>query len=232
MSKTSFFFVLVGLSAMMVLLLTGCAAREAVHPLSTYIVPDFGARGVKTIALMPFSDRGTAEPGSPAVLPLVEARTLQKTAYVFLSQEETAGRAMRMAAKDQYDRLTAAWKKGDEPGKEDMISLGKAVAAEALLFGEVFSWNKEWVAPNAEGTSQTQVGVRLMLVSTATGERIWEASDEQILKGAYYNPESGIGAHVDKGGMVRQSSTAGVPDPPPYDEVAGRVLDAIFRVFP
>jgi len=232
MSKRSSLPVLAALGTLMVLVLGGCAAREAVHPLSTYVAPDFSSRGIKTIALMPFSDRGTAELGSPTVLPLVEARVFQKTGYLFLSQEEIAGRAMKTNVKDQYDRLTATWKKGEEPGKEDVISMGKVIAADALLCGEVFNWSKQWVAANEEGTSQRQVGIKRVLVSAATGEKIWEASDEQTLKSAYYSPESGIGTYVDSGGMVRQYSTAGVPDPPPYEEVAGRVLDAIFRVFP
>ena len=232
MNKFASVFVLVGLSAVTALLLAGCAAREAIHPLSSYVVPDFGSRDVKTIALMPMADRGGAQAASPAVLPLLEARVLQKTAYLFLSQEEVAGRAMRTGQKDRYDRLVVNWAKEGQVGKDDVISLGKGVAVEAFLFGEVLLWNKEWIAPNAEGTSQTQVGIKLVLFSATTGEKLWEASDEQTLKSAYYSPQSGIGTHVDKGGMVRQSSTGGVPEPPPYDEVAGRVLDALFRVFP
>ena len=117
-------------------------------------------------------------------------------------------------------------------GKADFSGLGKGAAAEAFLFGEVFRWSKEQIAGNVEGASQTQVGIKLMLISTTTGEKIWEASDEQILKSAFYSPISGIGTHVDEAGMVRQSSGASVPEPPPFEEVARRVLDAIFRVFP
>jgi hypothetical protein len=232
MNRLASLFVLVGLSAVTALLLAGCAAREAVHPLSSYIVPDFSNRSVKVIAFMPLVDREASEAASPTVLPLIEARASQKAAYVFLSQEEIAGRAMKTGRKDEYDRLVLNWKNEKELGKEDVVSLGKAVVADAFLFGEVSLWNKAWVARNTEGTSQTQVGIKLMLVSATTGEKLWEASDEQTLKSAYYNPESGIGTYVDKGGMVRSSSTGGVPDPPPYEEVAKRVLDALFRVFP
>lgn len=232
MNRLSSLLVLVGLSAVAALLLSGCAAQEAVHPLSSYVVQDFGNRGIKNIAFMPLAERGGTQAASPIVLPLIEARTFQKTAYIFLSQEEVAGRAMRTGLKEQYDRLVLNWKKGSELGKDDIVSLGKGVAAEAFLFGEVSLWNKEWIQANVEGTSQTQVGIKLMLVSATTGEKLWEASDEQMSKSARYSPQSGIGTYVDEAGMVRQSSTSGVPDPPPFEEVTVRVLDALFRVFP
>ncbi|MCX5800320.1 MAG: hypothetical protein NTX17_02905 [Candidatus Eisenbacteria bacterium] len=232
MNKLASLLVLVGLGVVTALFLTGCAAREAVHPLFSYVAPDFGSRGVKTIALMPLVDRGETQKASSIVLPLLEAQALQKSAYIFLSQEEVVGRAMSTGSKEQYDRLVLNWRKQSELGKENVVSLGKGAAAEAFLFGEVFRWSKEQIAGNVEGASQTQVGIKLMLISTTTGEKIWEASDEQMLKSAFYSPISGIGTHVDEAGMVRQSSGASVPEPPPFEEVARRVLDAIFRVFP
>lgn len=233
MKRFSFPFVLAGVTVAVAFLLAGCAAREAVHPLSSYVAPDFGNKGVKIIAFMPLAEREGAQSASEIVLPLIEARAQQKIAYIFLSQEEMAGRAMRAGNKDQYDRVVAVWKKGSEPAKDDIVSLAKGVGADAFLFGNVFLWSKEKVQPNVEGTSDTQVGIKLSLVSAKSGEKLWEASDEQVSKSARYSPQSGIGTYVDEAGMVRQSSAGtGVPDAPPFEEVAARVLDAILRVLP
>jgi len=233
MNRTLSSLLFFGLGIVAVFLLSGCAAREAMHPLSSYVVPDFGSKAVKVIAFMPLAEREGTLNASEIVLPLIEARVQQKTAYIFLSQEEVAGRVMRTGLKDRYDRVVAGWKSGGEPAKDDLVALGKGVSADAFLFGNVFVWSKEKVQQNVEGTSDTQVGIRLSLVSSSTGEKLWEASDEQVSKSARYSPQSGIGTHVDQAGMVRQSSAgSGVPDAPPFEEVASRVLDALFRVFP
>jgi hypothetical protein len=231
MTRASLLF-LVGVSAIATLVLTGCAAREAVHPLSTFVIPDFQGRGVKTIGFMPVSDPTNSEVGVATVLPLMEKRAAEVTAYMFLSEEEILGRTQKKGLRDRYTALVSGWRKDSEISKEDVVSVGGASNVEALLFAEIFEWNQEWVNQNTEGTSRSQVGIRAVLVSSENGETLWEVSDEQIMESAYYSPESGIGTHVDVAGMVRSSSAGGVPDPPPIEEVARRVLDALFRVFP
>jgi hypothetical protein len=229
--RTSLLF-LVAASAVAALVLFGCAGKEAVHPLTSYCVPDFEAKGVKTIGLMPIGDQTNSDVGVPTVLPLLEKRAAQEADYLFLSEEEILGRSQKKGLRDTYMSLVSGWKKESTISAEDAVSVGQASGVEALLFAEIFKWNKEWVTQNVEGTSRSQVGIRTVLVGCETGEILWEASDEQIMESALYSPESGIGTHVDAGGMVRSSSVGGVPDPPPIEEVARRVLEALFRVFP
>ncbi len=225
-------WLLVGVSIVAALVLTGCAARETVHPISTFVVPDFQSVGVKTIGFMPISDPTNSEVGMATTLPLMEQRAAEVTAYMFLSEEEILGRTQKKGLRDRYTALASGWKTESRISGEDVVSVGSASNVEALLFAEIFKWNQEWVNQNMEGTSQSQVGIRIVLVSSETGKRLLEISDEQIMESAYYSPESGIGTHVDAAGMVRSSSAGNVPDPPPIEEVARRVLDAIFRVFP
>jgi hypothetical protein len=223
---------LVGASVVVALLLLGCAGKEAVHPLSSFVVPDFAKRGVKTVGLMPISDQTNSEIGVATVLPLLEKRAAQETAYMFLSEEEILGRAQKKGLRDQYTALVSGWDMNGAISAPDVVSLGEACSVEAFLFTEIFIWNQEWVNQNVEGTSWSQVGIRTVLVGAKTGQKLWEASDEQTMESAYYSPESGIGTHVDAGGMVRASSIGGVPDPPPIEEVARRVLEALFKVYP
>ncbi|KPJ58967.1 MAG: hypothetical protein AMJ46_13150 [Latescibacteria bacterium DG_63] len=232
MARRGSLLFLVGVSAIAALVLTGCAAREAVHPLSTYVVPDFRSKAVKTVGLMPISDQTNSEVGMATVLPLLEKRAAEETAYMFLSEEEILGRSQKKGLRDNYTALVSGWKKDSKISKEDVVSVGGGSNVEALLFVEILQWTQEWVNQNTEGTSWSQVGIRTVLVSSETGAKLWEASDEQIMESAYYSPESGIGTHVDAGGMVRSSAVGGVPDPPSIEEVARRVLDALFRVFP
>ena len=232
MRKTESLLFLVGVSAVAALLLTGCAAREAVHPLSAYVIPDFGEKGIETIGLVPISDQTNSEVGVATLLPLLEARAAEETACMFLSKEEILGRAQKKGLRDRYSSLVSDWKTEGEISRDDVVSVGGGSSVDALLFTEIFLWNKEWVTQNTEGTSRSQVGIRTVLMSAETGEKLWEASDEQVMESAYYSPESGIGTHVDAGGMVRSSSIGGVPDPPPIEEVARRVVDALFKVYP
>ncbi|MFH0778894.1 MAG: hypothetical protein V2A71_09755 [Candidatus Eisenbacteria bacterium] len=213
-------------------LLAGCVAREAAHPISTYVIPDYSGKAIKTVALIPMGEHVDLPEACAIALPLLEARASAKMAYVFLSEEEALGRAQKKGISDKYLRMVSEWKKEGTINKENVVSVGKDVAVDALLFTEIYLWNKEWVAPNAEGTSNSQVGMKLVLMGTKTGEKLWEAVDEQTTKSAYYSPQSGIGTHVDEAGMVRSSPVGGVPDPPPIEEAVKRALDAIFAMFP
>ncbi len=224
--------VLVSLAVLAALVLTGCASREAMHPISSYVVPDFSVRSVKTIGLIPIAERAGAEGATAKLLPLVEEYASAQVDYVFLSQEQVLGAAQKSGASEAYNALISAWQKGGQMAAEDVTAVGQAAGADALCFVEAYRWSKEWVAPNVEGQSESTVGVRAVLFGASKGEKLWEASDEQTLKSALYSPDSGIGTHVDAGGMVRTSSGAAVPEPPPIEEVAARVVQSIFRVFP
>jgi len=231
MNKQASLVALVGLVAVAALLLTGCAAREATHPLSSYVVPDFSARAVKTIALLPIADRTVSNDASDTVLRFLRPHVSTMTAYRFLSEEDVLGLTQSKNVSGAYNALISGWRKKGDVGTQDAISVGQAVGADALLFTEVYIWIREWVEPNARGASQTQVGIRMLLVSTKNGEKLWEVSDEQVAKSVEYDPGSKIGVHVDDTGRAT-ALYGGLPQPPTFDEVVPRVMDAIFKVFP
>jgi hypothetical protein len=231
MNKLASLVVLVGLIAVAALLLAGCAAKEAAHPLSSYVVPDFSARTVKTIALLPIADRTMSSDASDTVLRFLRQHVSAMTAYRFLSEEDVLGVAQSKNVSDAYNGLISGWRKKGDTGTQDAISVGQAVGADALLFTEVYIWIREWVEPNTKGASQTQIGIKMLLVSSKNGEKLWEAFDEQVVKSVEYDPGSKIGVHVDETGRATPLY-GGIPQPPTFDEVAPRVMDAIFKVFP
>jgi hypothetical protein len=231
MNKLVCLVALVGLIAVAALLLVGCAAKEATHPLSSYVVPDFTARAVKTIAILPIADRTVSTDASDTVLRFLRPHVSTMTAYRFLSEEDVLGLAQSKNVSDAYNALLSGWRKKGDIGTQDAISVGQAVGADALLLTEVNIWIREWVEPNTRGASQTQVGIRMLLVSSKNGEKLWEASDEQVVRSIEYDPASKIGVHVDDTGRAT-ALYGGIPQPPTFDEVAPRVMEAIFKVFP
>jgi hypothetical protein len=224
-------YVFVSLVFLASLVLSGCVAREAMHPISSHVVPDYD-RGIRTIGLLPIAERHGAEGATLKLLPAVEQQVAAKTGYVFMAQEQVLGRAQQSGVADEYRALVSAWQADETVSGDGVVAVGKGAGVDALLFIEVYLWAQEWVQPNAEGASTSAVGMKALLYSAKNGEKLWEASDEQTMKSANYSPESGIGVRVDTGGLVRASSASAVPEPPPIEEVVNRVVGATLRVFP
>ncbi|MBN1504447.1 MAG: hypothetical protein JW952_05215, partial [Candidatus Eisenbacteria bacterium] len=190
------------------------------------------ARAVKSVGLMPIAERAGVQEAGPKLLPALEGKLATKTAYVFLSQEQVLGAVQKSGVSDTYKRLLSGWRDKAALSAEDAAAVAQKAGVDALMFFEVNTWSREYVPANVEGESESRVGVRAVLLSGKNGEKLWESLDEQTLKSAHYSPESGIGTYVDEAGMVRASGGAGVPEPPPIEEVAARVAAALFKVLP
>jgi hypothetical protein len=202
------------------------------HPITTFVVPDYSARAIKIVGLMPIVERAGVEGASAKLLPVLEGQLATNTAYVFLSQEQVLGAVQKSGISEQYKMLLSTWQKDGAISAQDAAAVGQSAGVDALMLVEVSAWSREWVAANVEGESLAKAGAKAVLVSAKNGEKLWESFDEQTLQSAHYSPQSGIGTYVDDAGMVRTSSTAGVPEPPPIEEVATRVIAAMFRVLP
>ncbi len=210
----------------------GCATKEAMHPITTFVVPDFSARAIKTVGLMPIAERAGVEEAGLKLLPVLEGQLAAKTAYIFLSQEQVLGAVQKSGVSDRYNKLLSGWRNDGTLSAEDAAAVAQKAGVNALMFVEVSTWSREWVPANTEGESVSKVGLKAVLVSGKTGEKVWESFDEQTLQSAHYSPESGIGTYIDDAGMVRSAGKGGVPEPPPIEEVATRVVRDVFKVLP
>jgi len=226
------FCALVAVAIAAALVLCGCAARQAMHPITTFVVPDYSARAIKTVGLMPIAERAGVQEAGPKLLPVLEAQLATKTAYVFLSQEQVLGSVQKSGVTDRYNKLLSGWRDNGSISAEDAVAVAQKAGTDALMLVEVSTWSREYVPANVEGESVSKVGLKAVLVSGKTGEKLWESYDEQSLQSAHYSPESGIGTYIDQAGMVRSSGKGGVPEPPPIEEVALRVVNDVFRVLP
>ncbi len=126
-----------GLSAFVVvstaaaLVLCGCAAKQAMHPISTFVVPDFSARAVKTVGLMPLAERAGVQEAEPKLLPVLEGQLAAKASYVFLSQEQVLGAVQKSGVTDRYNKLLSGWR--------DDGALSRLARATATV-GAAVSW--------------------------------------------------------------------------------------------
>jgi hypothetical protein len=223
---------LVAVAAAAALVLCGCAAKQAMHPITTFVVPDYSARAIRTVGLMPIAERAGVEEAGLKLLPVLEGELATKAAYVFLSQEQVLGAVQKSGVSDRYNRLLSGWRDKSVISAEDAAAVAQKAGTDALMFIEVSTWSREYVPANTEGESVSKVGLKAVLVSGKNGERLWESFDEQTLQSAHYSPESGIGTYIDAAGMVRSAGKGGVPEPPPIEEVALRVVTGLFRVLP
>ncbi len=223
---------LVAVATVVAFAVCGCATREAMHPITTFVVPDFSARAIKTVGLMPIAERAGVEEAGLKLLPVLEGQLATRTAYVFLSQEQVLGAVQKSGVSERYNRLLSGWRDNGALSAEDAAAVAQKAGVDALMFIEVNTWARDYVQANTEGESVSKVGLKAVLVGAKTGEKLWESFDEQTMQSAHYSPESGIGTYVDQAGMVRSSGGAGVPEPPPIEEVALRVATALFRTLP
>ena len=223
---------LVLVAAVATVVVCGCATRQAMHPITTFVVPDYAARAIKTVGMMPIAERAEVQEAGPKLLPVLEGQLATKTAYVFLSQEQVLGAVQKSGVSERYSKLLSGWRDNGALPAEEVVAVAQKAGVDALMFIEVSAWAREYVQANTEGESVSKVGLKAVLVSAKTGEKLWESFDEQTLQSAHYSPESGIGTYVDEAGMVRSSGVGGVPEPPPIEEVALRVAADLFRVLP
>jgi hypothetical protein len=142
------------LAALLVLVLTGCAARVPYK-----VVPDFGNRGIRTIAVLPVNDKtGDAKAGQMLRGKLVQAlyfKGYPKMAPEAVDAKLAQGRPVYSAAAGGIDPQTA----------------GSLTGAQALLYCTLETLHTSYLAAFA----RMSVAIDFTLRSAATGEVLWQA---------------------------------------------------------
>lgn len=168
----------------MAALAVGCASsREA-----AYLAPDYEARGVRTIAVLPVLNQAEwSNPAAhqPMVASLVSHLRDQKR-YDVVAPEEV-GRVLRGPAQDAYQRYMGAINRAEPAPAESIASLGKALRADALFQETIVSFHQfqeQSTGATMQGGTAFQtipvsvVQLRGVLYGAGDGRELWR--DEHL----------------------------------------------------
>lgn len=139
-------------------LLAGCSAGRRYQDKSM----DFAA--VRTVAVLPFANLTSASTGGERVRDVFSNMLLSTGAMYVLP----SGEVQRGLTRSGVANATA-------PSKEEAITLGKALAAEAVITGVL----KEYGEVRSGNSSANAISLSLEMIETQTGKVVWAASTTQ-----------------------------------------------------
>jgi hypothetical protein len=183
-------------AAALLVALTACAGGGGSGARYQDAAMDFGA--VRTVAVMPFQNLARETTGAERVRDVFATALLATGAMYVVPQ----GEVQRAIARGAVQSPTAL-------ATEDVIKLGQALKADALITGVV----REYGEIRAGAASANVVALSVQMVETATGKVVWSASST---KGGVSLGDRLLGAG---GTPMNQVTEAAVDD----------LLDKLFR---
>ncbi len=142
----------------LVALLAGCAAGRRYQDKSM----DFAA--VRTVAVVPFQNLSQLTTAGERVRD-VFSNMLLSTGALYVLPSGEVGRGINRAG---LANPTA-------PSKEEVVNLGKLLAADAVVTGVL----KEYGEVRSGNSSANAISVSVQMIETATGKVVWAASTTQ-----------------------------------------------------
>jgi len=139
----------------LVALLAGCASGRRYQDQSM----DFAA--VRTVAVMPFQNLSQVGTGGERVRD-VFSNMLLSTGALYVLPSGEVGRGINRAGLANMAT----------PSKEEVVNLGKLLAADAVITGVL----KEYGEVRSGNSSANAISVSLQMIETQTGKVVWAAS--------------------------------------------------------
>lgn len=213
----------------------GAADRKPDKPVklkknTAWVVPDWEARGIRTIAIAPIRSVGR-DPEAETLTRRHLENALAGRSYRYLG----AGSIMETVKRGEVEPAFVA--AGDAFTAEAPIdtasarALGEKLQTDAFLFTNVTNWQRYVVDENTRGASFTQVAVDVVLYSLADGAIVWRGSFQEKGDGPYNEPQTRAGnTERDPGSNAfgRSSSL----EPPTYEEVLDKLMARVAAALP
>ena len=221
------FAVLLGLSCR--------ATTSGVRPATAMVSPEWDALNIQSLGLVTVGSSVGDEVARETVEGIVEGQlSSNQDRFVILGVQTARGRAAAAGAGDVFDRLVKAWHDQRMADKFLVENLCKKMGVDGLLFGELSDWKSEKIGLTEEGSSYTQVAMRLVILSGKTGMSVWEAQKMIRRDTQVYTPGSGdTGPTTDNEASARARRSGGLaPEPPRPEDVVVDVLASIMAAFP
>lgn len=212
--------------------LAGCkTGAGGARPAHAYVVPEWNDLGIETLAFLGVgSSVGEETVRQTAELLLEEKLLSAQDRFVILSLTEARSRGDG----DEADKLVRAWRDARTVDVLLVQRYCRAAAVDGILLGDLSEWKQERVDWTSEGSSSTQVNLRLSIYSGKTGLLAWDATKMARKESMTYQPSaSGTAGYTGATGAPRsERAGAMTPDPPPADEVALEAIASLMAAFP
>jgi hypothetical protein len=215
--------------------LPAAAARK--EPAERFLRPDYASFQVKSIAVLPVVSltpvtvRGR-ENDPIEIMGIHQERALAPIGYRFLGQGLFRSAAKAAGADSAVAKLVSGWQTRGELDSTALKAVGATGVADALLAAMVTVWDRNTIDPSVAGQSMTQIGVRMALYSTRTGELLWRDTFLEKGEGPYNNPGESNVTGLTRTGLTPSAQTSTALDPPTYDDVAVKLEKKIRTGFP
>lgn len=216
---------------------SGCGTAGKMTPKAdtVFLVPDYASRGIGTVALLPMANT-TGEADAEKILGnALESQLADRTDYEFMTVERLRRKAQVVGLSDGLESLQRQWVQTREFNAGLSRKLADELEVDAFLVGEITKWDKKDLQPQETGYPSSEVSVRVHLMEARTGEKLWEATADRIVKGQYYDPtDQEVTQFVDDAGIVRGSGGKPVQtiEAPSIREVADEVAADLAMAIP
>ncbi len=213
--------------------LGGCKKQ---HPVKVHISPDMKGRVISNIAVFPFTSavNQTEDPDgkAPRILEkyFFENLSLRKD-LKFLTPSTVSLAADRKGLNERMDEFLRQWAVRQEFDMEFFKSLAEVLKCEAFLLGTADLWQKDEADFQENASSATYVGATITLIDAASGEVLFQASDEDYLEGlrTETNDRQLV---VGSSGNIYKDMGERMYKAPPFEDVALKVAKALAESFP
>lgn len=149
--------------------------------------------------------------------------------YSFADPQTFERDARRLELGADYERLQRTWQKKrvlDEPVMERVL---EATGYDAMVGMEVTRWEEVKLDPSQEGTSDTSVGLEVMMFAL-DGTILWSAGEDRTEHSRPYLPS--FNTRSTGSGEATTTAASAVPDPPPIEDVARDVASEVVSTLP
>lgn len=211
------------------------ATGPGIRPATAMISPEWDSLNIQSLGFVTVgSSVGDETARQTAEVVVEEQLTSSQDRFVILGVQTARGRAVAAGAGDVFDRVVKVWHDQRMADKFVVEDLCRKMGVDGLLFGDLTDWKREKVEFTQEGSSYTQVALRLVIISGKTGLPAWEAEKMIRRDTAVYVPGGGgSGVTTDDSGVSRaQRAGSMTPEPPRPEGVLVDVLTSIIAAFP
>ena len=217
-------------------LAAGCnTAGTGVQPPQAFEVPEWKDLNIQSLAFLGVGSSAGDQATRDEVQKIVEQQlTSGQDRFIILPLAESRSRAASSKASDVCGSIEQMWK---DDRKLDLFQVKEfchKIGVDGIMVADLNDWNQQKVDWNAEGTSFTQVGLRLSIYSGKTGLLAWDAEKIQRKESRPYRPSpSGTGVYQDPTGAKRAEHPENLtPDAPPPEDVAVEAIQSLMAAFP
>ena len=228
---------LIGLTLVsLVTLVPGCkTGGSGVRPAIAVVSPDWPTLNVRTLAYLGVGSSVGDEPARISAEELVEQALVgSQSRLTVLTYAQAYSKASAGGAGETFDRAMRSWRDRRLIDQFAVQELCRQIGVDGLILGDLSDWKRERLDFTEQGSSFTQIALKLSIFSGQTGLEAWNAYQMKRRDSAEYTPGiSGSGTYTDEGGVSRtQRASSVTPEPPRAEHVLAEVLESIFASFP